>query len=244
MKWLVVFLFLFSSVGRADLYFNAQGVNADIDTGTEDLTPVAVTLEAAAATKILSSDVNDDGSPVGTGARTVRVWGLNTDNLVIEETATMNGTSDVTLTKAFKRVNMIEVLTAGSNASPVGNITVQHGATVIGQLGAGSNRSRVTYFSSPASQNCAIKRVRASITNAVVGIVTFSIQTRKSGGTWQSRWSAALQGVEQPNVNDDLSAAPIVLVPGEDAKMVGTATADNSAVVGSYDLRCSSGPVQ
>lgn len=108
--------------------YNRFGINDDIDNGVPE------TLRSNGGTfaiqdnigvlDISSSSTSDDGSPAGTGARTVTVDGTDTNGAVISETVTMDGTTTVSTSAEFLGVNRVVVATAGSNTTNVGNITV------------------------------------------------------------------------------------------------------------------------
>ena len=71
------------------------------------------------------SSLSPDDTSAGTGTRTVLVASL--DSLFVEQTqvVTMNGTTAVTLTGTHIRPRLIQSLTAGSNGTNVGDITLQ-----------------------------------------------------------------------------------------------------------------------
>lgn len=80
--------------------------------------------DAAYALDISSSSTDDDGSPVGTGARTIEIYGLDKDFIFQKETVTLNGTTIVTTTKTWRRVFEIVVQTAGGGFANAGDIYV------------------------------------------------------------------------------------------------------------------------
>ncbi len=103
------------------LTMSARGRNGDVDTGSPEsiwspggiyLFPtVASTLEA------ISDSAND--TAVGSGARTIRISGLDANFDYIEEDVTMNGTTVTTPTsQSFIRVNTVFVLDAGTYSQP------------------------------------------------------------------------------------------------------------------------------
>lgn len=115
--------------------------NPAIDPGTvpETVAPIGgiVALRtAAAAIEVVSSSLDDDGSPAGTGAQTIRVYGLDVNYVEISEDFVLNGTTAVTGTKQFFRINQAVVLTAGSGKTNAGNITIR-------DTGAGTTRSYI-----------------------------------------------------------------------------------------------------
>lgn len=79
---------------------------------------------AAAGAVLVSTDVNDDGDPASTGARTVIVRGLDSNWDLATATVTMNGTTPTAATaQTFIRINELEVVTAGTSLSNEGTIT-------------------------------------------------------------------------------------------------------------------------
>ena len=104
------------------------GYNADVDTAAiEILWPAGgafARLSAADEATIVSSDADDDGSPVGAGARTVTIYGVNGDYQHASETVTMNGVGAVTTTAKFLGVNDAVVATAGASATNEGLLTL------------------------------------------------------------------------------------------------------------------------
>ena len=72
--------------------------------------------------EVLSDDVNDTSA--GTGARTIKITGLDDSHNVITETVILNGTTPVsTVATNFYRPRSIEVITAGSGSANAGTIT-------------------------------------------------------------------------------------------------------------------------
>ncbi len=103
-----------------------RGHNPDIDSasGFEDIWEAGgslVKLTSAETMEIVSTDTNDTSA--GTGARTVLINGCDGTGATIEEIVTMNGTTNVTTTASFTRVNIMTVLTAGSSDFNEGSIT-------------------------------------------------------------------------------------------------------------------------
>lgn len=79
-----------------------------------------------------SSSTDDDGSPAGTGANTIRISGINTSGVAFTEDLTLNGTTSVNLTTTnVQMIHKIEVLTVGSGKVNAGII----------QCGTGTNTS-------------------------------------------------------------------------------------------------------
>jgi len=99
------------------------GQNNDIGTAKEtvwDVGGLYSYLTSATALKVSSDDANDTSD--GTGARTVQIYGLNSDYDEIDETITLNGQTAVNTTKLYLRIYRMVVKTAGSGDEAAGNI--------------------------------------------------------------------------------------------------------------------------
>lgn len=114
----------------------------------------------ASVLDVKSNSVNDTSA--GTGARTIMLYGLDANFEPIEEMVTLNGTTIVTTTKAFKRIHRMRVLTAWSQAKAEGTITAQIGATVHAQIIDGNNQSLMAVYTIPAGYTGLILKGKAS----------------------------------------------------------------------------------
>jgi hypothetical protein len=110
---------------------------------------------AATVMKISSGSANDTSA--GTGARTVRITGLDASYNVITEDVSLNGQTAVNTTNSYLRINDFSVLTAGSGNTAAGIIyagtgTVTTGvpATVYSQISTGYNRQSQGIYTIPA----------------------------------------------------------------------------------------------
>jgi hypothetical protein len=103
---------------------------------------------------IVSTSANDTSD--GTGARTVRIIYLDANGAEQRTTATMNGTSPVSLGTGFTAIQWMEVATVGSNEVSVGSlaITSTNGAATVATtfeiIRAGGNRSLSGRYKIPA----------------------------------------------------------------------------------------------
>ena len=99
---------------------DAADSNEDVWDGTGAYPHIA----AAAAMTISSSSTDDDGAPVGTGALTVRVIGLDTNWLEVSQDVTLNGQTGVALPTSLIRVYRAYVLTVGTGGVNAGDICI------------------------------------------------------------------------------------------------------------------------
>jgi hypothetical protein len=104
----------------------------------------------AVTVDVVSDDANDDVA--GTGARTLRIQGLDSSYNFAEETVDMDGTTTVTTTQTFLRVFRMSVETAGTSGNNVGTITVTYtgGSDVAATITAGNGQTLMTLYTIPA----------------------------------------------------------------------------------------------
>ena len=104
----------------------------------------------AVTVDVVSDDTNDDVA--GTGARTLRIQGLDSSYNFAEETVDMDGTTTVTTTQTFLRVFRMSVETAGSTGNNEGTITVTYtgGSDVAATISEGNGQTLMTLYTIPA----------------------------------------------------------------------------------------------
>jgi hypothetical protein len=146
----------------------AHGTNDAAGAGFETVSEIQglyVYLAAAEALKIKSDNVNDDGDPAGTGALTLKLWGLDTNWAEINETVTLNGQTAVTTSNSYIRVHRAKCLTTGNTTTGVGNIgtiTINDNADAVTLLkilpSEGGNSDCI--YSVPAAKTAVITKLR------------------------------------------------------------------------------------
>jgi len=142
--------------------FEKFGYNSAISTAEESLVPYGglanfplVATYPGAKMEVVSSSADDDGDPVGTGARTVKIFYLTSAGVEKTETVTLNGATAVeTVATDIWRINGFRVKTMGSGQGAAGNITLQEidNAPVFSQILPGHTRASNSQYTVPAGK--------------------------------------------------------------------------------------------
>jgi sugar (pentulose or hexulose) kinase len=122
--------------------FGTTGGNANIVTG-EFRTPWEEASNYTFPSSALTMNVVS--SAVGDTAVTILIIGLNADYEIIQETLTLNGTTTVTTTNQYYRIN--DVITTVGNA--LGDVTVSNGGTTYAKILAGTGRNQASIYTVP-----------------------------------------------------------------------------------------------
>lgn len=114
-------------------HINKFGMNEDIDAANREVIwengGDYTFLDTAETLSVVSTDVDDDGSPAGNGAQTVEIIGLDANWDDLTEIVTLNGTTVVVTTNAFLRHFRAIVRSAGSTGGNEGVITATSTST-------------------------------------------------------------------------------------------------------------------
>ena len=149
------------------------GRNPDVDTTAETVWTAGgiYTFPTAAETlEVVSADAADTSA--GTGARTVEVFGLDTNFAEQSETVTLNGITPVATSNTYLRCYRAVVRTAGSGGENAGTITIdqQTSSTVVAEIAAGVNQTQLGAYTVPNGYTAHILGLIISVTkNTGVG---------------------------------------------------------------------------
>ena len=170
-----------------------QGENGAITTTLETMryqSDVYAFLYADTLLSVCSSSAND--AAAGTGARKVRVTGVNKAGAVKTEDVTLNGTTAVAMTAGNELlvVTQLEVLTYGSGGTNAGDIYIGTGTFTLGvpattndgRIPVGYGRSMDAVYMVPLGYTLYIKDVFFNAGSATAGSQTWIIEGQRTVG--------------------------------------------------------------
>lgn len=213
--------------------YSAYGINQDIDIGSA---PEDIWLQGGLFTppttyrvhNITSASVNDTSA--GTGARTVKIYGVVSTGLA-EETITMNGTSNVTTVNSYSDIYKMHIITAGSDNTNAGNITATAvtDATITCTIPTGGlNTCRKCIRLIPPNYTGYLYDFQAGMQQATASsFADVYLMTKESGGVWLSRRFHSLNN-SGSSVELDEWKVPLKLESGTWVKVQCTSVTNNN----------------
>jgi len=223
---------------------NKFGKNSDIDTATvpEDVWEggglyTGFPTGSAELVTVASSDANDASG--GTGARTVRIFGLDANYEEQNEDITLDGTNLVDSVNTYTRVNRLKVLTSGSSnqAFNAGVLSVAHKTTtanIFCKVPAGTNQTQIGCFTIPAGKNGYMKDFTVEVDRAITSVVNGSVWYREFGASPRlvrtftasntSKYSEKIYGGEPFSEKSDISVR------------ITSCSANNTGVTARFDI--------
>jgi len=183
---------------------------------------------AATGTVVSTAAADDDGS---TGALTVDIEGLDENYNEISETVTMNGTTGVTTSKSYLRVNSLKVATSGTGQTNAGDITITVGGNVQRFIAAGDGICHCSQYTIPAGHRAYLTKIEGTqgqdaSTNFTIGYKT------PASNTWIV---VTHQIVYRNEVAHDMDGS-IQIPEKSDVRMQGETASGSSDMAGYYVL--------
>ena len=134
---------------------NKFGYNSSIGSGSFETiweTGDDYPWQSSAVTVDVVSDNANDVHTTGSGARTLRIQGLDSSYALVEETVDLDGTNTVTTTQQFLRVFRMSIETAGSFGNNEGTITATYtgGVDVAATISPGNGQTLMCLYTIPA----------------------------------------------------------------------------------------------
>lgn len=141
-------------------------------------------LSSAETMNIASSSVNDTNSS-GSGARTIRLFGLDNSYNEIQEDVILNGNSNVPTTNSYLRVYRMYVLTAGNTGANEGDITAtsSSSSTVQAIISTGYNQTLQSQYTVPSGYYALVSNLIMS--TRISDAARIQAETREFGGVFR-----------------------------------------------------------
>ena len=171
------------------------GNNADINGSLETIwSQGGLYAYPAAAIQMKVSSSSTDDAALGSGARTVFVYGLDANYREITEVVTLNGQTEVLTTQSFLRVSRAFVITAGSGGTAAGTIYVGTGtvtagvpATVYAVITLGENQTTMAVWTVPAKHTLYLHRgFFSAASNNATHYILGKFMVRTVGGVFRN----------------------------------------------------------
>lgn len=145
-----------------------SGVATDLWDGADGATSTDVWVAPTQARlhAITSASGNDDGDPVGTGLRTLRVYGLTDwDTAEVNEDIIMNGVSNVNTTNSYVIIHRMEGLTFGSGGTNAGIITATAATdgTITAAIQASNGQTEMAIYGVPSTQKFVLQSLSVTL---------------------------------------------------------------------------------
>jgi len=230
-----------SSVNKFGRSSNVDnGVDTDIwdRANATDDDPTWNAPTAATVATIVSDDVDDDGSPVGNGARTVKIVGLDANFDEQEETVTMDGTSGVNTTNTFRRVFRMIVLTSGASTPNEGTITCTVQGQVTAQIQPGMGQTLMAVYTVPNNATGFMTGYYAALNKSGAGAsvrADIILLASPPSASWVEKHRVAVQ--EDGTSYFQHSFKPYVKFEEKtDLRILGNGSANNLDVTAGFDI--------
>lgn len=218
---------------------NAASASGDGLWAASTAFPDVSTITAGVAT-VSSGDAADDGDPVGTGARTVVLQGLDGDKVPATATVVLDGTTGVPTTQVFSRINRMYVTTAGSGRVNAGIITATIGGVTVATIAAGRNQTEMAWYTVPAGKTAQIVGVSCAMVASGGAARSAEIDLSRTAGEDSTvilpLQTYALTTVGTNSNQADYSAAPILVDEKLDIFLICQTNASGGALHGAFDV--------
>lgn len=119
----------------------------------------AYSFPTSASVVTVASSSGTDSDTANTGAETITIQGLDASYNQVQETLSLNGTSDVTGNQQFLRVHRAFIASGVTN---VGHIDIKHGLTNVCYIAVGMGQTQVAYYTVPAGKTAYLKSFAAT----------------------------------------------------------------------------------
>lgn len=221
-------------------HVNKFGRNGDIDSATvETIWDVGANYNwmTQAQTLAISSD-NINDAAAGTGARKIRVEGLDVDFEELSEEVTLNGLTQVSTVGEYRRCHRAYVTEAGTGGENAGAITIHASVDnfTVAQISPTYNQTLMAVYTVPDNYNKALLLSwYYAIERAASTAANCGLWVRPPGGVFQVKH--LLSGHSQgATTHQHTFSIPLTLAPMSDIEVRADVTSNNCSVDAGFDL--------
>jgi len=219
------------------------GYNPDIDAGAEDLWSAGglyVFPTTEQRMEIVSSSADD--AAAGTGARTVKIWYLDSGFEEHTETVTLDGITPVeTDATDIYRINAFRVMTAGDGGYSAGTIDIRHltDTPIYSRIAIGNNRARTSIYTVPKDKCLYVTQLSFSCGYSTAGRFC-EFQFKATYNDFEDAVTDIFYPYYEVGISDGAQLitldVPIKICAGADIKITATGDAGNANAIctGSY----------
>lgn len=219
------------------------GRNPDVDTAAPEaiwnggLAYTGFNAIAAETVEVFSSDAND--TIAGTGARTVRLFGLDANFDRITEDIDMDGVTPVDTSLTYIRLDRARVLTAGSGGENAGAITARQNVTtanVFMVLPIGYNSTMIACYTIPNGFDGYFLAWTGSLSGGNNADAELRLLARPDGQTFQVQEEISIKAAGDSEVTRHFQAPKGPYAEKTDIYVEATAGANNMGIAAAFDL--------
>ena len=227
-----------------DSIVHVTGLNEDIDTAsgfetiwTGSSTYTGQNPTGAELVEVFSGSGND--AAAGTGARTIRIEGLDANYEAQTEDITLNGATGVDSIGSYIRLTNLRVLTAGSTGSNEGVITARQKVTtanIFFEVGIGNNASQTCTYTVPAGKNAWIIDWVGGLSVKQTGLSVARLFSRPFGGVYELKSSVLLSSEGSSFFQRRFTGPKDGLAEKTDIKVMADSSVNNMGVWSALDF--------
>ena len=209
----------------------SSGAEADIwDAGGLYTFPTS----AGTLTTIASSSADDTAA--GEGAKTVKVFGLDSTYTAISETIAMGGTALTPLANNYLRVYRAYVVTAGTITTNAGTINITQTAINVARIQPSKGQTLMAVYTIPDGYTGYMLGYYVSSQRGVTtGGVDVSIKVKNFGEAWRVRHTSTAQNVGASHIEHSYKFPPTIPAKA-DVRMSVLTSVNSMAVDGGFEM--------
>ena len=200
--------------------------------------PTAASLHAIVSTSV-EDDPDKGGATPGTGAFTIRVFGLDSAYALQQEDVELNGAAAVNTAKTYTMIHRMYALTWGTGGANVGAITATaaSGSTVTAKITALMNQTLMAIYQIPAGKSGYMSSWNGEIHKAggATVLADLFLMSRELGGGWRVRDTGVVSSSAKPTFERHYFP-PKTFGEKSYVKVAANPSADAQDIAGGFDL--------